>query len=143
MPPIIAIDHADGTRTCNLCGKRQKLEKYGIAVRSAKGRINMCNRCRYVKYCRPSNMKKVLEIRQFKMDSGCADCGYTAHHAALQFDHRPGTTKVFTIGEKVSAYSLAKIYAEIAKCDVVCANCHFIRTFTRVSEKMDVPRARS
>ena len=59
------------------------------------------------------------------------DCGYNRHPEALDFDHRPGVNKLFNIGEKVGSYSLDKIWAEIAKCDVVCRNCHAVRTAER------------
>lgn len=69
-------------------------------------------------------------VMQYKLDRGCADCGYSAHPAALDFDHRPGTTKVRDIksGRQLGWQALMD---EIAKCDVVCANCHRIRTVNR------------
>lgn len=67
-------------------------------------------------------------VQQYKVDQGCADCGFDAHPMALQFDHRPGTEKLFNIGEQVGNYRMETIWSEIAKCDVVCANCHVIRT---------------
>ena len=60
------------------------------------------------------------------------DCGYRENVAALQFDHRPGETKLFTLGNTSNLKRAnAIIWTEIAKCDVVCANCHAIRTATR------------
>lgn len=69
-------------------------------------------------------------VIQHKLNSGCVDCGYNDHHAALDFDHRPGTIKVRDIksGQQLGWVALL---AEIAKCDVVCANCHRIRTYQR------------
>lgn len=66
-------------------------------------------------------------IRKVKLDYGCADCGYKAHHIALQFDHIEGKSA------NVSAMccSLDRIIEEILKCDIVCANCHAVRTFNR------------
>ena len=58
------------------------------------------------------------------------DCGYNLHPAALEFDHVNGV-KLFNIGEQIGSYSREKLWEEIAKCDVVCANCHAIRTTTR------------
>lgn len=91
----------------------------------------MCNRCLYIKYTRPDVERKTAEIQAFKMESGCADCGYNLHPAALEFDHRPGTIKLFNVGEKMGVYSRKKLWEEIEKCDVVCANCHAIRTTER------------
>ena len=55
----------------------------------------------------------------------------TFHPAAMHFDHRPGMTKAFDIGFGCRRYGKDRILAEIAKCDLVCANCHAVRTFER------------
>lgn len=67
------------------------------------------------------------------MTSGCVDCGYREHVAALDFDHLPGTEKKFGIAKGVYDFGWATIAAEIAKCEVVCANCHRIRTASRLA----------
>ena len=47
----------------------------------------------------------------------------------MDFDHRPGEVKKHQLGGMTkTVYSWAVIEAEIAKCDLVCANCHRIRT---------------
>ena len=70
-------------------------------------------------------------VRAMKLERGCADCGYNAHPAALDFDHLPGGGKRHGIADIQAHYPMATILAEIAKCEVVCANCHRIRTFNR------------
>ena len=74
--------------------------------------------------------RKIDYIQSIKVKRGCADCGYNAHYAALQFDHLPGCDKKFGLHEGYR-HSYEAIDAEIAKCEVVCANCHSIRTVTR------------
>ena len=69
-------------------------------------------------------------IHEIKMARGCADCGYRGHPVALDFDHRPGVDKLFTIGQDARR-KWSEIEAEIEKCDVVCSNCHRIRTYRR------------
>ena len=60
------------------------------------------------------------------------DCGYKEHPDALEFDHLPEFEKVQGVGYLASkGYSWAKIEAEMAKCEVVCGNCHRIRTAAR------------
>lgn len=73
-------------------------------------------------------------VRQYKLDKGCVDCGYKAHHSALDFDHKPGTVKVRDI-KRGQQFGWLELLDEIAKCDVVCANCHRIRTYNRVQER--------
>ncbi len=79
-----------------------------------------------------NNRKRRAEIRTrlaaLKVERGCADCGYNAHACALDFDHRDPTTKCFSIGQ-CGTMSDARIDAEVAKCDVVCATCHRVRTY--------------
>ncbi len=72
-------------------------------------------------------------VHAIKLERGCMDCGYRSHPSALDFDYRPGEVKVFNICSNVQR-SWAVIETEIAKCDVVCANCHRIRTVDRVRE---------
>lgn len=73
-----------------------------------------------------SALQKAI-LREIKLKSGCADCGYRGHPAALEFDHVTGQ-KSFTIATR---RDLLKIFDEIQKCEVVCSNCHRIRTFER------------
>lgn len=71
-------------------------------------------------------------VQSIKMQRGCADCGYNAHGVALQFDHMDEFDKKNTVSNLIrSDYGWDTIMAEIAKCEVVCANCHAIRTKER------------
>jgi hypothetical protein len=46
----------------------------------------------------------------------------------MHFDHVPGRgPKLFNLGS--GDYSIKTVQAEIEKCDIVCANCHAIRTW--------------
>lgn len=63
----------------------------------------------------------------------CADCGNSFAPHVMQFDHRPGSDKRFNIGERLVGVPEDALIEEIAKCDVVCANCHCDRTHQRRS----------
>lgn len=67
-------------------------------------------------------------IRRYKILKGCKDCGYKGHHAALEFDHINGDKEINVCNAK----SINQAKREIRKCDVVCANCHRIRTFGKL-----------
>jgi hypothetical protein len=68
-------------------------------------------------------------IAQVKQDAACADCGGKFPPACMHFDHVPERgPKLFNLGN--GDYSIEAIEAEIAKCDIVCANCHAVRTWT-------------
>ena len=63
-----------------------------------------------------------------KVEAGCVDCGYNADPRALDFDHKDTSDKTFNLA-KGQKYSMAVMMAEVAKCDVRCANCHRIKTW--------------
>jgi hypothetical protein len=52
----------------------------------------------------------------------------------MDFDHRQGETKRAVVTRMIGRSGLARIFAEAAKCDIVCANCHRVRTFVRRSQ---------
>lgn len=62
-------------------------------------------------------------------DVPCADCGGIFPSVVMQFDHL-GDDKVAAVGQLLDG-SLDKLLEEIAKCEVVCANCHVLRTAKR------------
>lgn len=78
---------------------------------------------RYNKTYKDKTRSVVLKAK----DKPCADCGIQYPPCAMEFDHVIGT-KLFDIGGNGSWKSLPKLLAEIEKCDVVCANCHAMRT---------------
>jgi integrase len=59
--------------------------------------------------------------------SGCADCGIM-HPAVLQFHHRDGKDGRRGVKHLVRTCRSERIITEeIAKCDILCANCHILR----------------
>jgi hypothetical protein len=81
---------------------------------------------------RANGRRQVERVATIKLERGCIDCGFRAHPAALQFDHRDPNDKVAGVSFlAMRSAPWAVIEAEIAKCDVRCANCHAIRTAER------------
>ena len=75
-------------------------------------------------------------LNSIKLARGCVDCGYRAHAVALDFDHLPGFEK--RKGVALLCHRGAKravLDAELAKCEIVCANCHRVRTQRRKLEQ--------
>lgn len=77
--------------------------------------------------------QRIREMLRAAKNVPCLDCGVKYPFYVMQFDHRDGSTKTLTLGAIGSrgAYSLERVAREIAKCDVVCANCHAERTWQR------------
>ena len=66
----------------------------------------------------------------YKKTHPCVDCNED-NFVVLEFDHVKGK-KICNVGDMgKNATSIKKIKEEIAKCEVVCANCHRKRTFSR------------
>ena len=65
---------------------------------------------------------------------GCIDCGYNVHPQALEFDHLPQFKKHKDVSQLVRfhTHSWGEVLEEISKCELVCANCHRVRTFERL-----------
>ena len=77
--------------------------------------------------------KSLARLEAIKVANPCPDCRRRYPPECMDFDHRPGVTKVEGVGHMVACrWSWAAIEAEVAKCDIVCANCHRIRTKSRL-----------
>lgn len=85
---------------------------------------------------RKTAVKPLLDA--IKLAVGCVDCGYDRHAEALDFDHLPGTRKLFNIGAWAGlSVGWDEIFAELKKCEVVCANCHRVRTCQRRKSRLN------
>ena len=73
--------------------------------------------------------RKRREFIEWLATQSCMDCG-TSNPVVLEFDHVRGT-KVNNIAKMFGYSSDETLQAEIEKCDIVCANCHRIRTAER------------
>jgi hypothetical protein len=122
--------------------------KWKPELRRASYRRNAEKRKAEAKAYRQANPEKWKEIHKksnARLDDvvyaakakPCMDCGYSFPACVMQFDHVRGE-KVMNIAALRTRGNLQKIIDEIAKCDVVCANCHAIRTCIRDSR----PKAR-
>jgi hypothetical protein len=67
-----------------------------------------------------------LALIAYKGDR-CLDCGNTYRHVCYDFDHRDPFQKAFQIATNYSK-PLGELKLEADKCDLVCSNCHRIRT---------------
>ena len=66
----------------------------------------------------------------------CMDCKQLYPPYVLDWDHRPDETKLFNIAQERNR-NLVSLLNEISKCDLVCSNCHRIRTFSRRKYKAE------
>ena len=92
----------------------------------------LANKQRYIDQAAASKKRLLLErtrwLLEYFKEHPCTDCGET-DPVVLEFDHLGD--KEFGIAQAVAYRSWQTILDEIAKCEVVCANCHRRRTARR------------
>lgn len=72
----------------------------------------------------------------------CADCGGTFEPYQMDFDHRDPTTKAFDLTTgRAMLMSRDRLLQEVAKCEVVCANCHAVRSARQAGQRGESQRA--
>ena len=82
------------------------------------------------KVCRRIRREEIATIVKKWKDRRCVHCGVKYHHAARQCDH-VREEKIFNIADAARLQkSDEEILQELAKCDVVCANCHSMKSYT-------------
>lgn len=128
-------------KTCTRCNKDKDVKFFSKRAKSKDGLANWCKVCfadyereRYQNGDKARKDKNKAEIVAKNKDtlwkllivSKCAKCGET-DPLVLEFDHRDPKTKKYAITDMLHL-SWVTILAEIAKCDVLCANCHRRRT---------------
>lgn len=90
---------------------------------------NHANRER-IKQTRRARAQKIREmLRELKEILPCTDCGHKYPHYVMEFDHVRGVKKASVASLTAQRFTL--VYRELDKCEIVCANCHRIRTFQR------------
>jgi hypothetical protein len=73
---------------------------------------------------RTDNKRRLVEAAGGR----CRDCDGVFPDCCFDFDHRDPNAKAFNIGHTLDRKLLPELQAEAAKCDLVCANCHRVRT---------------
>lgn len=131
-------------KKCSMCKSVLPVEHFHLNKAKKDGRAGCCKECQKAvsrkhyeankqayfdrnQQVRRRQKERLLEI---KSQSPCRDCGQTFHPFIMEFDHLSADDKTFSIGRRGSK-SNKQIQTEIDKCDLLCANCHKLRTFRR------------
>jgi len=121
-------------KECNTCHEMRPLETFVLLRPKKDGRIfrnPKCNRCRVVEERKQPATAPKWDLLVALRSKPCVDCGTQYPAVCMDFDHRPTEKKAFNISQQWRSISFAELKAETDKCDVVCANCHRIRTADR------------
>lgn len=120
--------YKNGGRTCRTCHRLREFKKTNTPEGKAKNLARVrawvnANRGPYREYCRLRRAKIFQWLTSIKVKTRCKFCG-EKEPVCLDFHHRETEQKKFNIGISWHAVSRKKLEAEVAKCDVLCSNCH-------------------
>jgi hypothetical protein len=133
-------------RTCVSCGELKPIVDFGWKRKSLNQRSRRCRSCQsvyqrkhyldnredYLRRTASRNQAMRTErarlIVKYLEEHPCVDCG-EPDVVVLDFDHL--FDKSFDISRGLHGRNWDSVLAEIAKCEVVCANCHRRRTYSR------------
>lgn len=135
-------------KVCSRCNLLKQLDEFNFRNKLKGSRHSYCRECgtlytrnhyknnkkQYLKRNARSLAKRQEFVRNFK-SRPCKDCGIQYPYYVMDFDHREGELKELQMSQVVR-YTINKLKREIAKCDVVCSNCHRERTFQRLNRKL-------
>lgn len=101
--------------------KKNKLQSQCKSCANASGRVSLKKR----------SAEYRNKINEIKLQRGCMDCGYNEASEALDFDHLRDKSFGLSYGYNLNWND---VLIEMEKCEIVCANCHRIRTKKRINE---------
>ncbi|MBV9358622.1 MAG: hypothetical protein JO023_24195 [Chloroflexi bacterium] len=133
-------------RVCTRCRRVLDETKFNFKNRARGIRSSHCKSCSrayvrehyqrnidyYVAKARkrsgPARLSVRAKLLAYLLEHPCIDCG-EADPVVLDFDHVDAATKLVEVAVLVrNLVGWRRIEAEIAKCEVRCANCHRRRT---------------
>ena len=133
-------------RRCGRCGELKTADEFAWRRKARGQRDNYCRPCRaaYKQEHYSLNRERYIEaavlrrtalaaeratfLVEYFASHPCVDCG-ESDPVVLEFDHLGD--KSFNIAKGLRDRSWDALIDEIAKCEVVCANCHRRRTAVR------------
>jgi len=126
--------HSICKECCNIRSKkyreqnRDKLISYMNKWKMANSELVKSNNKKHNKLTLLKNRQNLFN---FIKDKCCIDCG-NKDHRTFQFHHRDPKIKKDNINRMMSS-TWKTLFSEIEKCDILCANCHQIKTFTELN----------
>ncbi len=130
-------------KSCTLCKATKLITEFNYKRRADGIRHSYCRDCgkkitqshykRRKRLYLDRNLRAYAERRNIVIRAKsrpCADCGIQYPYYVMDLDHREGVIKELSL-HSVHRATKQAVLREIAKCDVVCANCHRERTHLR------------
>lgn len=129
-----------GLDTCHLAAGWKARGRDPEAVKAARRRHYERNKAEYVKRAMKRNKEErrrgFARLAEIKESNPCTDCGRYLASYLMEYDHLDPTTKVAGITAMVTRNRpWTSVEAEMAKCELVCGECHRIREASRRQAK--------
>ena len=130
-------------KQCSRCKKSRLIKFFSRDARRKDGLQHRCKDCQsQLSRSHYEKNKPVYKLRESTKKQGgkklirslkagpCVDCELSYPYCIMHFDHVRGD-KTASLS-KMCSYGSERIMEEIAKCELVCSNCHADRTYSRM-----------
>ena len=114
-------------RECNRAYQREWHSRNADRRRVDAVRNNLLNREDKKRQNARNRQEKKELLDAYKSERGCMVCGVTVPEVGveqLHFHHLPGRRKSFGLGSNGKNHGMKTLLVEMAKCEVVCVECH-------------------
>ena len=115
------------SRKCRVCGDicpTNEMASAGI-INGVQYYRYKCKKC-YHSFKNKRRNRIAVQVAEYKKTLKCVRCGFSDYRA-LQFHHSKGDKKYEVAN--MAGFAFENILKEISKCEVLCANCHFIEHY--------------
>lgn len=143
---------------CTVCRRMLPIASFPLRNRRSTRRQSYCSACKAVyqqAWYRSNRERHLADVRRLRARYvarnrravaaakavPCTDCGVSYAGYLMDFDHVRGRKRDIISRMVVQPATLWDLLVEIAKCDVVCANCHRERTYRRGWPRRGLPRS--
>lgn len=125
-------------KICKICNKNPRRNKSSSYCKNCHNEYQKAFYKKNPKSTKEASIKRRNDIRQAVIkakDKPCSDCGIKYPYYVMDLDHVRGIKKYNLSVAASKSRAINSVQSEIDKCDVVCANCHRERTFSRIKNK--------
>jgi len=96
--------------------------RHGLQNHAHNGRRYVCSACNVAAVIAHRQRRKAALVEE--RGGCCGSCGYARYAGALHFHHRERVEKSFALSVTGQPRAFAAQREEIARCDLLCGNCH-------------------
>lgn len=131
-------------KQCRTCNKRLQEDAFFYRGGGRKGLQADCIECSR-KRARDYRQSIRDKVSEYKMSKGCECCGFQAEHPCqLDLDHIDPKTKTYKGAHKAydAGWSWERVERELNLCQVLCKNCHSLKTHREGDWKSPVTQIR-